>query len=235
MKKISIAEIKFTWKEVLDITLAVIVLGFLFTLTEEYPTYADVLINYIQAIILIGLGFVFHELGHKVVAQSLGASAYFQLWTKGLIISIIIGLITLGKIIFFAPGYVLISATKRSRFGFKRSYLNLNDNALISAAGPTINLAMALGFKLFSPLLPVNVWFLGTNINAWLALFNLLPFPPLDGSKVFFWNRVVWTILFLSSLAALILLPYISLILTISLTTALILITILFMFQHKLT
>jgi Zn-dependent protease len=29
-------------------------------------------------------------------------------------------------------------------------------------------------------------------VNIWLGLFNLLPIPPLDGSKIFAWNFIVW-------------------------------------------
>jgi len=33
---------------------------------------------------------------------------------------------------------------------------------------------------------------IGVAINAWLALFNMLPIGPLDGSKVLSWNPIVW-------------------------------------------
>ncbi|MCD6434530.1 MAG: site-2 protease family protein, partial [Candidatus Diapherotrites archaeon] len=36
------------------------------------------------------------------------------------------------------------------------------------------------------------IW--GAYINFFLAFFNLLPVPPLDGSKVIVWNKFVWLI-----------------------------------------
>jgi Zn-dependent protease len=33
------------------------------------------------------------------------------------------------------------------------------------------------------------------SINSWLAFFNLLPLPPLDGSKVIVWKWQVWLLL----------------------------------------
>jgi Zn-dependent protease len=33
---------------------------------------------------------------------------------------------------------------------------------------------------------------LGFNVNSYLALFNLLPIPPLDGSKIVQWNLPIY-------------------------------------------
>src|SRR6059036_3158277 len=62
---------------------------------------------------------------------------------------------------------------------------------VISAAGPGINLAFALGF--LGLLLVVGlgagflsiVGFFGFELNVGLGSFNMLPVPPLDGSKIF--------------------------------------------------
>ena len=61
---------------------------------------------------------------------------------------------------------------------------------LVSLAGPGSNLLVALILGMivrFSPDLMI-IPFLGfiVYINIWLALFNLIPVPPLDGSKLLF-------------------------------------------------
>lgn len=36
----------------------------------------------------------------------------------------------------------------------------------------------------------------GSYTNLYLAFFNMIPIPPLDGSKVIAWNFLVWLIFF---------------------------------------
>lgn len=59
----------------------------------------------------------------------------------------------------------------------------------VSAAGPLSNLALAVLFAYILRLGPVNLGLLkmayfGVSINIFLALFNLIPIPPLDGSHI---------------------------------------------------
>ncbi len=73
----------------------------------------------------------------------------------------------------------------------------LRGAGLIAAAGPCSNLFIALVFglviRLFGPFLlgtpfadALLLFHLIVFVNVLLALFNLLPFPPLDGSKILF-------------------------------------------------
>lgn len=65
------------------------------------------------------------------------------------------------------------------------------DNALISLAGPASNLILAgllAVFIKFTHLIPLTAfWYILIIINVNLAIFNLLPIPPLDGSKILLW------------------------------------------------
>jgi Zn-dependent protease len=71
----------------------------------------------------------------------------------------------------------------------------LHDMAIVAAAGPLANLLMALGWALIARLgvtigvetisLPlIYTGIAGISINLVLALINLLPIPPLDGSRM---------------------------------------------------
>ncbi|PIX43220.1 hypothetical protein COZ55_01400, partial [archaeon CG_4_8_14_3_um_filter_38_5] len=69
----------------------------------------------------------------------------------------------------------------------------------INLSGPMANIVLALISLLLYPL--SNDFFqLMLNVNIYMALFALIPIPPLDGSKVFWWNRLVWLISFIIAL-----------------------------------
>jgi len=66
----------------------------------------------------------------------------------------------------------------------------------ISIAGPATNIGLGILFFIAS-LVSGNgtvgaLAFVGMNINASLALFNLIPFGVFDGAKIIKWNKYVW-------------------------------------------
>jgi Zn-dependent protease len=107
-----------------------------------------------------------------------------------------LALISGGRFLFAAPGAVYIYSY----------YLSRRENGIISLAGPLTNLAIALIFLFLSvavglrgtpraEILAASLLYFGTYVNAYLAFFNLLPIPPLDGSKVIAWNFPLWAFL----------------------------------------
>ena len=71
--------------------------------------------------------------------------------------------------------------------------------ALTAAAGPLSNIIMAYIFIIIYKLLPASLYFSNTamsylpmaflmilQLNVYIAVFNLFPIPPLDGSKILF-------------------------------------------------
>jgi len=74
-----------------------------------------------------------------------------------------------------------------------------NESLWISLAGPLTNIILSAAFFVLLLLSPSDglasrAASFGLMINLTLAAFNLLPFGPLDGKKIFESNRIVWLI-----------------------------------------
>lgn len=85
--------------------------------------------------------------------------------------------------IFAAPGAVVISGM-----------VTRKENGYISVAGPATNYLLGLIFFGLLYLYPAwsHIFSIGFQVNMWLGLFNLIPFGPLDGLKVFHGNKALW-------------------------------------------
>ena len=139
--------------------------------------------GYMEAIsiaaIAVGLGFLLHELGHKIVAQYYRCFAEFRSFDQMLLLAIAMSFF---GFVFAAPGAVMI-----------RGWVDKRRNGIISIAGPIINLVLALIFLVLSFTLGENIIFAyGFSINVWLAMFNMIPIWHFDGSKIWKWNKGIY-------------------------------------------
>ena len=185
---------RFTGKEIRDLIISFIVIALGFTILYSNGDYSHVTLIFPVVMIGVGAGFIFHELGHKFVAMHYGYYAEYELWPTGLLIALVSSFF---GFIFAAPGAVVIYSNGMEK----------KTNGLISIAGPIVNIILGLIFFLILGSLGDFIYtetgaiiylicVLGTRINFFLAAFNLLPIPPLDGSKVMSWSVPVWLITF---------------------------------------
>ena len=178
----SIGKFTFSNREIKEIIIALVVLSVVFA----YPEFLFNPIFILVSFLAIGLGFVGHELMHKFVAQHYGYWSEFRLWEQGLILAVLFAFISNGSLIFAAPGAVVFG----QRFFFQK--YTREKIGKIGIAGVVFNLAIVY--------LLLPVYFFIPNyliafiiiVNSWLAIFNLIPIPPLDGAKVMKWNPAAW-------------------------------------------
>ena len=149
-----------------------------------YRPLTDVAERLAVVVFPLTVGFLAHEFAHKSVAGRFGYFSIYRAWNLGLLLALFAGLASGGRFIFAAPGAVVILAP----------FLTLEQNGLISLAGPLTNILIACAFFPLSFLggLVGLMGTLGSYINLWLAFFNLLPLPPLDGNKIIAWNPRLW-------------------------------------------
>ena len=185
-KQFYIGRINTSETEIKDLIKAWIAISIAFAFVMKGSVGLSFYQVFIVAAITVGTGFLLHELGHKIIAQKYGCFAEFRSFDQMLILALIMSYFM--GIVFAAPGAVMISGP----VGIRR-------NGKISAAGPSVNLVLALMFLSILMIPPTGIIkaiaFYGFFINSWLALFNLMPIGNFDGAKVLRWNKTVYAIM----------------------------------------
>ncbi len=180
-------------KEFRDIVISALVLALAFgiALSGGFRAFQQpgILVLVIgMSLVAVSLGFILHELGHRLIARRFGYFAEYSMSPKGLMVAL--GFSLFG-FIFAAPGAVMIYP-KAAAWG--TGSLDRQKVGLISVAGPTTNIGLAVLFLVLDIIQPTLLFTLGAQINIWLALFNLIPFGPLDGAKILKWSKGIWLI-----------------------------------------
>jgi len=177
--------IRFSEVEIRHIAIAIaaLTIAFAFAFAPYPPFYhlKSVLYALPLSFIAIVTAFFCHEMAHKYVGQKYGYWSEFRMFPQGLMFALFLGIFF--GVVFAAPGAVTIWGMPTRE-----------ESGKISIAGPATNIFIA-GMFLILASLPTSLSYLFiiiAFINAFLAFFNLLPIGPLDGLKVFAWNKIVY-------------------------------------------
>ena len=127
--------------------------------------------------VVMTVSFLVHEIAHKVMAQKAGMWAEFRLTTWGAVLTFVSVFLPFKMI---APGAMMIGGQSPSA----------KDMVKISVAGVITNMIFAGTFLGLAFGLPISGYYWGccsfaAYINAFMAVFNLIPFGVLDGYKIF--------------------------------------------------
>ncbi|MBI2564430.1 hypothetical protein HYV79_00370 [Candidatus Woesearchaeota archaeon] len=179
--------------------ITVFLFAFMFSFNEWGVEKFDLIIgleNYLLALFIVGLSVFVHHSTQRITAILLEYKPEHKIWWRGLIIGLIITIITNGKFWFFAASSFWILIPEKGRFR-RPSGPNMKDFAIASLRGPLSNVALAASVKTLSWIIPINELFVQKLFvfNLLYAFFQLLPIPPLDGSRVFFASRQWYVLL----------------------------------------
>ncbi len=135
---------------------------------------------------------ILHEIAHGYVAERLGdptarLAGRLTLNPKKHIDPMMS--IALPLILLFSGSSIIFGAAKPvpvDPFNFRDGRKDL---AIVSLAGPLTNVLIAITASLILRFVPYSIFYyllsVIVQLNLLLAIFNLLPIPPLDGSKIF--------------------------------------------------
>lgn len=188
--------ITFTKHEIRAISIAIYILTLVFAFAFSGSSFLGQRFNPIGflfalpiSLVAVLTAFALHELGHKLVSNYFGFPAGFSYSKQGLIFALIISL--LFGVAVGLPGAVIIYGRPDKR-----------ENGLISAAGPLTNLLVGILFIIPGIVtLILGLRLIGTGlvfvalINFFIGTFNMIPFMPFDGAKIWRWNPFIYLLL----------------------------------------
>ena len=181
--------------EVRDIVISVLVLSVAFAVMfNNRGGFEDIDIFGLLGIsaAIVCASFVSHELAHKFTAQKFGAWAEYRMFPLGLMLALMMSFL---GVIFAAPGVVYI-----------KGYIDERMNGKISAAGPAVNIMFgfsAAAAAIITSGMLSSVFWITASINAFFAVFNMIPVMPFDGAKIYRWNVPVYIFMLASAIALL--------------------------------
>lgn len=186
----------FTPSELRGILVTILVIAFIISFKEwgrgEHIDIGAGIFNLFNAILITSVSILIHESAHRVTALYAGLRAEYKPWTFGLIAGIIIAFLTNGWAWILLPGGVLFHHLTAHRIGWWRYDIAVVTVGMLALWGSVASIFFALFLKLITNFITTPLIEKAILLNIALALYTMLPIPPLNGSKVFYGGRLIY-------------------------------------------
>lgn len=160
-------------------------------------------VSVLEFVLIAGIAAVAHDLGHRFVAGRFNAETEYKFWKIGTLIVIATSLLHMP---FAQPSRTIINEPRDP----DKPRLTLQEKGLIYLAGPAVSFGFVLLFAAMIPLggTLADIGVTGISLNLLAAVYNLMPFWPMDGDHIRKWNPGLYLLIFLPSLALFLVILY---------------------------
>ncbi len=179
--------------------LAIFILGFVTSWNKwgsvEFDFWVglgNLVISFLFATVILST----HHFAQRWWGLSQGLKVEHKIWWYGAGIALVTSILSQGSFVILALSGTYISALTAHRLGRYRYGAQIKDFAMIALIGPVAVIVIAgivKSLQIYTNLPLPELWvnqFFVTSIA--FAAWNLLPIPPLDGSRIIFSSRLLY-------------------------------------------
>ncbi|MBW2967463.1 hypothetical protein KY362_03170 [Candidatus Woesearchaeota archaeon] len=175
--------------------ITVVLLGFIFSFRDWGVETFDVAMgiqNLLISIVIVAISYFFHQLAIRSFSIMRGYRVQFKMWFLGLIIGLVVIFVSNGYLFFLATGGVYFTFLEIHRLGKLRYATHYRELGWSAMSGAIVCMLLAVISKSLFVSTGFAVFHKAMIINIWIALFDMIPIPPFNGSKTFFGSRYVY-------------------------------------------
>ncbi len=186
---------KFSPSELRGFIISILVLGFIIGFDDGRVTRSiDIywIWNLLNSILIVTLVFIIYNVAQRIAGWSVGYNTEYKMWTIGLLIGLIFAFVSRGRIWVLLPGGIMIHHLAGHRLGHFRYELNYFQHGMVAVAGTIALISLAALFKI------LNTVFYSSLLDKLIlfcivfAIYDIMPIPPLSGSRLFFGSRMTY-------------------------------------------
>ena len=196
---------RFTPSELKGLIISILVLSFVISFREwgaDKFSLISGLFNWFNSILIVTLVMLVYNFVQKIIGLSAGYHVEYKMWTTGLLISLLLAFVSRGRVWVLLPGGIMLHHLAGHRLGHFRYELSYFAHGMISVGGTIALITLAAIFKVLNAIFESSLLQKVIVFSIVLAIYDILPIPPLSGSKLFFGSRMTYAFMFCTIIAA---------------------------------
>jgi hypothetical protein len=196
--------------EWVDFIIASLVLGFIISFKDwgigESVDFNSGLVNLLWAVFIVMLSLFVHDSAQRLWALGIGYRVEVKKTGIGLGVGLFVVFISNGSFWLLIPSWFFIHHLTTHRLGWFRYGINYFGQGLVALAGSIAIITLLFVFKLIGTVAPSALIDKAIMFNVIYVITNLIPIPPLDGSKIYWGSRMLYAFMMPGIVASAILL-----------------------------
>ncbi len=192
--------LKYSKGEIKEMLGGIFLMAFILSFNDwgvEHFNFLTGILNLSIAFLIVLVSVSLRDFVQRLFASWLGFKIRFRVWWLGILIALACAFITNGAVKLFLLGgisFIMLPGKRLGKFFYR---LSLRSASIMAFVGPLTNIILAIIAK------TMNMFVQDSYILDRFILFNmvfavlcLIPIPPLDGSRMFYHSRLIYSFLF---------------------------------------